>query len=68
MARDLQHLNEGGPGRPVAAPAPELTFEDVRRIVAESRASGTSDKTVADVLADAKRVAKARAARIRTDE
>ena len=46
---------------------PELTLDDLRQIVAESRASGRSGKTVADVLADAKKVAKARAAVPRTD-
>ena len=46
---------------------PELTLEDVRQIVAESRVSGRTDATVTDVLAEAKKVAKARVARLRTD-
>lgn len=47
---------------------PDLTLDDVRRIVAESRASGISDDTVGDVLAGAKRVVKARAKQVRTPE
>lgn len=42
---------------------PELTLADLQRIVAESRASGTSDRSVADILADAKFVAAERAGR-----
>ncbi|HEY5796323.1 MAG TPA: type II toxin-antitoxin system ParD family antitoxin [Bosea sp. (in: a-proteobacteria)] len=42
---------------------PELTLADLQRIVAESRASGTSDRTVADISADARRAAGERAGR-----
>lgn len=35
---------------------PDLTMSDLRRIVADARASGTSDDDVADVLADVKKV------------
>ncbi len=38
---------------------PELTMDDLRRIVDESRASGISDKSVPDILAAAKKQAKA---------
>ena len=38
---------------------PELTMDDLRRIVNESRASGISDKSVSDILASAKKQAKA---------
>jgi antitoxin ParD1/3/4 len=38
----------------------ELSLDDVQRIVAEARAGGTSDKTLADILAEAKSAAKAR--------
>lgn len=33
---------------------PELTLDDLRHIVDEARASGPSDKRVADILADAR--------------
>ena len=33
---------------------PDLTIEDVRRIVEESRASGVSTASVADILAEAR--------------
>ena len=46
---------------------PELTLDDLRRIVAESRASGPSGATVADVLAEVKQATKARGANPRTD-
>jgi antitoxin ParD1/3/4 len=36
----------------------ELTMDDLRRIVNESRASGISDKSVSDILASAKKQAK----------
>lgn len=36
---------------------PELTLDDVRRIVAEARASGISDRSVSDVLAEARSIA-----------
>jgi antitoxin ParD1/3/4 len=39
---------------------PELTMDDLRRIVDESRASGVSDQSVADILASAKKHAKVR--------
>lgn len=42
---------------------PELTLGDLQRIVAESRASGISDKTVPDILAQAKHAAEAKASR-----
>lgn len=38
---------------------PELTIEDLRRMVGESRASGVSGKPVSDILASAKKQAKA---------
>ena len=38
---------------------PDLTIEDLRRIVEEVRASGVSDKSVSDILAKAKKQAKA---------
>lgn len=47
---------------------PELTMADLKRIVADSRASGMSDESVADVLADAKRVVKARGSMPQTSE
>lgn len=37
---------------------PDMTIDDLRRIVAELRASGISDKTVPDILAKAKKQAK----------
>ncbi len=46
---------------------PDLTLDDLRRIVADSRASGTTDDSVADVLADARKVATARGVRPLTD-
>lgn len=42
---------------------PELTLADLQRIVAESRASGISDKTVPEILAQAKRAAEGKARR-----
>jgi antitoxin ParD1/3/4 len=42
---------------------PELTLADLQRIVAESRASGTSEKTLPDILAQAKRAAEVKAGR-----
>lgn len=36
----------------------ELSLVDVQRIVAESRASGISDKTLSDILAEAKLAAR----------
>jgi antitoxin ParD1/3/4 len=39
---------------------PELTIEDVRRIVDEARKGGVSDKTLDDIMAEGDRVAKAR--------
>jgi antitoxin ParD1/3/4 len=38
----------------------ELSLDDVQRIVAEARAGGTSDKRLADILAEAKSAARAR--------
>lgn len=38
---------------------PELTLDDLRRIVDKSRASGVSDKPVSDILAEARAKAKA---------
>jgi antitoxin ParD1/3/4 len=38
---------------------PDLTIDDLRRIVEEARASGVSDKSVSDFLAKAKKQAKA---------
>ena len=38
---------------------PELTIDDLRRIVDESRRSGVGDKSVADIVAQAKQRAKA---------
>jgi antitoxin ParD1/3/4 len=40
---------------------PELTMDDVRRIVDESRASGVGEKSVSDILRRAKKHAKAAA-------
>ena len=37
---------------------PDLTIDDLRRIVEEARASGVSDKSVSDILAKAKKQAK----------
>ena len=37
---------------------PELTMDDLRRIVDESRASGVGEKSVSDILAQAKKHAK----------
>ena len=39
---------------------PELTIEDLRRIVDESRLSGVSNKTFDDIIAEGDRIAKAR--------
>jgi antitoxin ParD1/3/4 len=38
---------------------PELTMDDLRRIVDGSRASGVGEKSVSDILAQAKKHAKA---------
>ena len=38
---------------------PDLTIEDLRRIVDEARASGVSDKSVSNILAKAKKQANA---------
>ena len=38
---------------------PDLTIDDLRRIVEEARASGVSHKSVSDILAKAKKQAKA---------
>ena len=38
---------------------PELTMDDLRRIVDESRAGGVGEKSVPDILAQAKKHAKA---------
>ena len=40
---------------------PDLTMEDLRRIVDESRASGIGDQSVSDILARAKKQAKSAA-------
>ncbi|KPF68829.1 addiction module antitoxin [Bosea sp. AAP35] len=42
---------------------PELTLADLQRIVAESRASGISDKTLPEILAQAKHAAEVKAGR-----
>ena len=39
---------------------PELTLDDLRQIVEESRQSGVSDQSVADILAEVKALAAAR--------
>ena len=39
---------------------PELTIEDVRRIVDEARKGGVSTKTLDDIIAEGDRIAKAR--------
>ena len=39
---------------------PELTIDDLRRIVDESRASGISRRSVPDIMSEAKKVASAR--------
>lgn len=41
---------------------PELTINDLRRIVDDSRASGISRRSVPDILAEAKEIASARGA------
>jgi hypothetical protein len=41
-------------------PLAELTLSDLRRIVAEARADGLSEQSVADILADAKVAAETR--------
>lgn len=38
---------------------PELTIEDLRQIVEASRASGRSEKSISDILAEARREAEA---------
>jgi antitoxin ParD1/3/4 len=38
---------------------PELTVDDLRRIVEQSRASGVGEKSVSEILAQAKKRAKA---------
>lgn len=40
--------------------APELSIDDVRRIVDEARNGGVSDKTLEDIMAEGNRIAKAR--------
>ena len=37
---------------------PELTIDDLRRMVAESRASGAGEQSVSDILSQAKKQAK----------
>ena len=39
---------------------PELTLEDLRKIVDESRQSGVSNKTFEEIIADGDRIAKER--------
>lgn len=39
---------------------PELTLEDLRRIIEEARASGASNRTMGDIIADGDRIAKER--------
>ncbi|PZR93920.1 MAG: type II toxin-antitoxin system ParD family antitoxin [Hyphomicrobiales bacterium] len=39
---------------------PELTIEDLRKLVADAKASGISNRSVDDIFAEAKKVAKAR--------
>lgn len=39
---------------------PELTIDDLRRIVDGSRASGVSARSVSDIMAEAKEIASAR--------
>ncbi len=39
---------------------PEMTLEDLRRIVDEARAGGVSNQTLENIIADGDRVAKAR--------
>ncbi|HDZ71424.1 MAG TPA: type II toxin-antitoxin system ParD family antitoxin [Aurantimonas coralicida] len=39
---------------------PELTLDDLRRIVAEARAGGISDRSISDIKAEALQVARAR--------
>ena len=38
----------------------ELTLEDVRRIVAEARAGGISNRTIADIIAEGDAIARSR--------
>ena len=52
--RDLVRRDRGHMERP------ELTIEDLRRIVDESRLSGVSNKTFEDIIAEGDRIAKAR--------
>jgi len=52
--RDLVRRDRGQMERP------ELTIEDLRRIVDESRLSGVSNKTFDDIIAEGDRIAKAR--------
>jgi antitoxin ParD1/3/4 len=52
--RDLVRRDRGQMERP------ELTIEDLRRIVDESRLSGVSNKTFEDIIAEGDRIAKAR--------
>ena len=49
VRRDCAHL-----------PLPELTIEDVRRIVDEAREGGVSTKTLEEIMAEGDRVARAR--------
>ncbi|KAB0680732.1 ribbon-helix-helix domain-containing protein [Aureimonas leprariae] len=39
---------------------PELTIEDLRRIVEESRASGIGNRSMADIISEGNSIAKAR--------
>ncbi|HEY9057090.1 MAG TPA: type II toxin-antitoxin system ParD family antitoxin [Aurantimonas sp.] len=39
---------------------PELTLDDLRRIVTEARAGGISDRSISDIKAEALKVARAR--------
>ena len=52
--RDLVRRDRGQMERP------ELTIEDLRRIVDESRLSGVSNKTFDDIIAEGDRIAEAR--------
>ena len=49
VRRDCAHL-----------PEPELTIEDVRRIVDEARMGGVSTKTIEDIIAEGDRIARKR--------
>lgn len=43
---------------------PDLTLADLQRLVAESRASGIAAESVTDIMADAKKAAKAKGVRL----